>query len=478
MIGILKKEAEKLFVLGLAALAFALRFVNLGYSEFQGDEVRALYDPGHPLLEFLISQKKGPFQFLITYAVKSVTNSYDELWTRTPFAIFGLLSVLVLYLLVKELYGKRVALVSALLFSVNGFFVAFSRIAQYQSVNYFFFLLAFYFFIRLSKTADVKNLLLGCVALAFSLLAHYDGVFVGLPSLYFVALWYLKSQEKGKTLKLVLCASVFVVMVLIFYLPFILNPSFASSTKAYLLDRLQGVYTKETNVIVTYLLYNPFISLYFISLLAVVGVVVGRLKLLPLYLWFIPPFFLFSFVISVPGTHIYNYIIPAIIMCSYGICAFYSKLRADYLKQAYVLLMALIVSFLAYQSYAIFVDHSIEYPWYGKKILFWEAKPPPTEYHLSVFGFPYNRRLEDVNAYLRTKDNLGGVTSNERPKLFDFYVGVAPSLNPTHVAYVYIYGAQSLRVKKTNAVKDLNPDASFYRGGVPLSEVYFMRVIK
>ena len=62
----------------VATISFGLRFINLGYSDYEGDEIKALYLPeaGQKLSDFLVSQKKGPVQFLITYLIKFIDNDY------------------------------------------------------------------------------------------------------------------------------------------------------------------------------------------------------------------------------------------------------------------------------------------------------------------------------------------------------------------------------------------------------------------
>ncbi len=58
----------------LLATAITLRFINLGYSDFQGDEISAICHPSHfssliKFLGYLLGQQKGPVQYLITCAI-------------------------------------------------------------------------------------------------------------------------------------------------------------------------------------------------------------------------------------------------------------------------------------------------------------------------------------------------------------------------------------------------------------------------
>ncbi|HEY5669395.1 MAG TPA: hypothetical protein VIS10_05305, partial [Anaerolineales bacterium] len=51
-----------------------LRLVNLGYSDYQGDEIKAMWRPapGQSGIDYLYTQKKGPTQFLVSYLVKFI----------------------------------------------------------------------------------------------------------------------------------------------------------------------------------------------------------------------------------------------------------------------------------------------------------------------------------------------------------------------------------------------------------------------
>ncbi len=132
---------ENFLIILITVVAFALRFVNLGYSDFQGDEIKALFLPpnGTPFFEFIMDQRKGPVQFIITFLLKFIDPQYNsQLILRFPFALVGFFAVILFYKFVKIHFGKKIALFSTLFFATNGFMVAFSRIIQYQSFVIFF----------------------------------------------------------------------------------------------------------------------------------------------------------------------------------------------------------------------------------------------------------------------------------------------------------------------------------------------------
>ena len=182
-----------------------LRLANLGYSDYQGDEIKALLRPadGQSVSEFLLDQRKGPVQFLITYTLGFIDPTFlNQFLFRLPFALAGIISVYLFYKLLKYHFNDKVALYGSLFFSLNGILVAFSRIVQYQTVTIMFYLLALYFFTLALKVKawSVKGLYLGMIAWAVSILAHFDGGFIAPFAFYIFFRWFkevdLPKKEK------------------------------------------------------------------------------------------------------------------------------------------------------------------------------------------------------------------------------------------------------------------------------------------
>ena len=71
----LKNISRKSGILFLLLLCAAiLRLVNLGYSDYQGDETQALYIPkGQTFSQFVLSQRRAPGQFVVTMLVRGLS---------------------------------------------------------------------------------------------------------------------------------------------------------------------------------------------------------------------------------------------------------------------------------------------------------------------------------------------------------------------------------------------------------------------
>jgi 4-amino-4-deoxy-L-arabinose transferase-like glycosyltransferase len=131
----MKTKTGYLPIFFLVLVTLWLRLASLGYSDYQGDEVKALYLPssGQGLADFLLQQRRGPTQYLITYLIKLFDPEYaNEFLARLPFALAGILSIFFFYQFLKLCYGQKIALYASLFLTLNGLFIGLTRIVQYQ----------------------------------------------------------------------------------------------------------------------------------------------------------------------------------------------------------------------------------------------------------------------------------------------------------------------------------------------------------
>lgn len=122
----------------------------------------------------------------------------NEFATRLPAAIIGICTVLVVFYLVKEIFGQKVALIAALFLSISPWHIQFSRIAFEAILLPFLFSLALLFFVK--SFYEANYLILSAVIFALSLHTYQAArVFVplfllGLVILYWQHLWQHKKQ--------------------------------------------------------------------------------------------------------------------------------------------------------------------------------------------------------------------------------------------------------------------------------------------
>lgn len=500
----------------LVILAAVLRFVNLGYSDYQGDEIKALFLPtqGQSIWDFLLAQRKGPLQFFITFLLKFIDPSYNnEFLVRLPFALAGVISVYFFYKLVKEHFGNRISLYATLFFLTNGFLVAFSRMAQYQSLVIMFMLGALYYFsiAASKKDYEIKGIYLGFIFWAISLLSHYDGVFIAPFAAYLLYNWWKVSafDKKKKLIVLGSAAAISAAILAAFYVPFVLG--LTDKTLDYWEGRLTGeVSGKIASSLYLFSVYQPIYVVHFYKILAGLGGLlallsffqnkpfvkktVEKFKVMTVYnvkalaalvLWFVPAFLVMEKLVYIPGTHIYTYLIPLFVILAFGLYLVENVMRGivgkNIGRSVFIYGMILMFSFIYLQSYMVFVDNKVEYPWREEKFFFWTFPRPNGIYHLSMFGFPYYRNWEGIRDFVRSatfEPTIAAYSTNERKSLVRYYVNMVKSSEKAGV-FIYVKDPQSftndITEEKPNYwVSKHDPVYTLSRNGEEIVRVYLM----
>lgn len=82
----------------------------------------------------LFLHKKGPAEILIPTAIFAGLGNITETTARLSFTIANLTALAAIYWLGRRLLGPIAGLTAALLLAVDGFYIGFSRVVQYQSI--------------------------------------------------------------------------------------------------------------------------------------------------------------------------------------------------------------------------------------------------------------------------------------------------------------------------------------------------------
>ncbi len=416
------------WLLALLAVTLFFRLANLGYSEFQGDEALVMLSAAEAIdgrQAALFTHGKAPAEVLIPMGVWPLTGTISEPLARFPFALAGTVGVLAVYLLGRRMFNERVGLMAGALLAINGFFVGFGRIVQYQSLVFGMTALALYCYYRWYADDEPRYQLPGALFLAFGLLSHLDAV-LALPAvgvLYLAKWWPARTTDrKISVTTFALSIALFAAALALFYVPFARDPQFARTFgyvagsrvgNQMLTNTLGSFFTLST-------VYNS--TYYFAALFLLLAVLVGRelsrltrwpwlapalfvaaslsvllaprlwqwgqvnasvvpfaLTLLALYAarhtsvelktaltWFAAPFVVYTFIVEYPLTHVYN-IYPA--LCLLAAVAMQQargkRQEAPYslLVTRYSLLITCLSLFVifSYYVYFMFVSHTPEY---------------------------------------------------------------------------------------------------------------------
>ncbi len=295
-----------LFLLALLLIGGVFRFTHLGYAEFQGDEATVMLRAAGAIAgreDALTSHLKGPVEILLPTAIYALTSRIDEATARLPFALANLAGLIAIWRLGVALWemprstppqpspdgggsrdwaneesapppiwgrlgggpslqssinainrppppprargageGGLPALLPPLLLALDGYFIAFSRIVQYQSVVFLMTTLTLLALVQVErgKLPLRRGLLLAALLLATGLLAHYEAGLVALPGAYL--LWRIGRRVSWANFARAMIAPLGVGAALLaaFYVPFIRHPAF-DTTLAYITVNRIGI---------------------------------------------------------------------------------------------------------------------------------------------------------------------------------------------------------------------------------------------
>jgi 4-amino-4-deoxy-L-arabinose transferase-like glycosyltransferase len=221
-------------------LAAALRLPRLGYAEFHEDEVEVTSLAtrtigGEDYAVFL--HRKGPEQMLPPLAGWLLAGRITEGWARLPFALAGLLGVAALTLFAHRLGGGAAGLATGVLLALNGYFIAFSRMVQYQAIIFFLASLALVCLWWALEEGETRLIWPAALGLAASLLAHYDALLY-LPVAAYLA-WRIWQRRRAARPALLVAGLLAAGVLLSFYIPYVRDPQF-EQTRTYLVESRVG----------------------------------------------------------------------------------------------------------------------------------------------------------------------------------------------------------------------------------------------
>jgi len=269
----------------LLLVAGALRFINLGYAEFHGDESRAILRAaaaiqGHE--DALLIHRKGPVEILVPAAVLALTGQIDETSARLPFALAGMAALVAIWLLGWRLIDARAGWSAALLLALSGYYVAFARFVQYQSVVILATAAALLALAALlgNRAPPMRRLLLAAILFATALLAHYDALAAAPALAALLVALFVQRRDAWRPLAVGTGVAALAggALLALYYVPFLLNPAFGA-TVDYLLGERIGAggesppYNNLGDLFVRGALYNSAYAMLMLGGLLLAGLI-------------------------------------------------------------------------------------------------------------------------------------------------------------------------------------------------------------
>ncbi len=179
---------DYLIILSLLILGTLLRITAIKAHSFSVDEAGTWLAASHPLAGIIpfmtfTNEVHPPFYFYFVHCWMYMGSS--EWVLRLSSIVFGVLNILLVWSLAKELKGEKCALWAALLMTCSSFHITFSQEFRMYPMLVFFFLMSLWCFIRWLHSGTVNYLILLTAVNIVSLHTHYLTVFLlAVESLY------------------------------------------------------------------------------------------------------------------------------------------------------------------------------------------------------------------------------------------------------------------------------------------------------
>jgi len=180
-----------------------LRFYDLGGPSFWLDEATSFFvaqkDLPGIVQEMIVTDTHPPLHYVLLHYWLWLGDS--EFAIRALFAAVGTLSIPVIYLLARTLFGESVGIFSALLLAVSPLHVRYSQEARMYILATFFVLLGTYFQLLFIRRRKVIHAILYVLFMILSLYTFYMTTFALLFQNLFMVYWFLADKSRRPLVK-------------------------------------------------------------------------------------------------------------------------------------------------------------------------------------------------------------------------------------------------------------------------------------
>jgi 4-amino-4-deoxy-L-arabinose transferase-like glycosyltransferase len=169
------KKAVYLVLSAIVLLGFLLRFFDLGKESLWLDEAVTYYNTNATsigdVLTAAYNDRSPPLHFIALWGVRLLGSS--EFWLRFPSACAGIVTIVVIFFLAREIADEKAGLISALLLAVSPFAIYYSQEARFYAFAVFFVTVAYYAFFKACKSRQWYDWALFGVACAAAFYSHF-----------------------------------------------------------------------------------------------------------------------------------------------------------------------------------------------------------------------------------------------------------------------------------------------------------------
>jgi len=176
----IKKNLSSHIILGLILfLGIALRFYDLGAESYWIDEMSTVVEGQQSIQQLLSSGRLDqppayyiPFHFWVQFFGTS------EVGTRTFSVLIGVSSIIVIYILGRELFGDAIGLLSAFFMAISEYQINYSQVARFYGFFELAALFSFLFFVLALRNKKYVYFVLYGVTSLIMVYSHTHGLFI------------------------------------------------------------------------------------------------------------------------------------------------------------------------------------------------------------------------------------------------------------------------------------------------------------
>lgn len=215
------KDNKWLFIILL--IGSFLRFYKLDFQSLWMDEIYTMNisNPKFTFSEFhneMLLREGFPYLYYILLKLSYVLFGYSSIVARGFSAFFGVVGILVIYLISKLLINKKTGLIAAFLLAVNEYHIYISQDARLYTLYFVATIFCFYRLVLFLKNRTNKNTLWYGLSAGLLISINFFG-FINLLSQVFIVLFFLVNSEKKERKDFLLKAIYSGIIAIIVFLP-------------------------------------------------------------------------------------------------------------------------------------------------------------------------------------------------------------------------------------------------------------------
>ena len=244
-VNIFEKNRKWIYPVALVliiTIGATLQLYDLGGKSLWVDEIASVRDSES--ITTALDGAQPPLYYLILHFFRYVGT--NETILRFPSVVFGILTIIMMYMVGKLFGGAKIGLISAFLLSISPFHVYYSQEARMYTLLGFLTLCSVFFFYKSISENRKIFVIAFFISTILTLYTHFFGVFVILFEIAFVFLLFIRNKFLSRNVhmptklikfrKITLLIFVLVlIFILVLFLPFFVSrfgiPSFSAESQ-------------------------------------------------------------------------------------------------------------------------------------------------------------------------------------------------------------------------------------------------------